>query len=637
MARRGKGPRGTAAEDNQQQVPQQKAAGAGEGDGHSTEAHSSSPQSQQLSEQNGSSSSSCNGEETNSSVNKCCDGKQPSQAHVRSLCSSSDNPSSQKQQQQTEQQPHLEQELVPVPHSSDSFNGGTRLTSLSQQQQLQLQQLQPQVTSQSFQNTGAVGEPCLHTPQQQNQFFSFPQQLHQTQLQSARLAEEGRGETVTIPVMRETGESSSDADRVLRRQLAVDTAAARARKKLLVASAVCLVFMAIEVVAGIAANSLALMTDASHLLSDLCAFLISLFALWVSQLKGTLSMSFGYHRAEILGALLSVLLIWGVTAALVVAALQRIAAPEKVEGGLMLLTASIGTAANLFMAHILHIHSHGIGRIHTGHGAEVEGAHSSSSNSNSGCCADNSEARALSPVRSAGCCGSSGNSSSNNRAKNNSYDLHGHDKNDARTLLLQKGPNDIEQQQQTAAAAKDDVYVRMEEDPETEIESMNLRAAYIHALGDLLQNIGVMIASAIIWYNPEYSIADPACTLLFSMFVILTTISIIREAVNVLMEGTPVGLDVAVLQSDLVSLRGVLEVHDLHVWSISIGRPALACHLVVCDEEAARRVLRAATLLCQRKHGILHTTIQTDFSSDASCCDTEAHQKCMEPITRAEL
>lgn len=179
--------------------------------------------------------------------------------------------------------------------------------------------------------------------------------------------------------------------------------------------------------------------------------------------------------------------------------------------------------------------------------------------------------------------------------------------------------------------------MRMEEDPETEIESMNLRAAYIHALGDLLQNIGVMVASAIIWYNPEYAIADPACTLLFSVFVLLTTLSIIREAVNVLMEGTPLGLDVAVLQSDLVSLKGVVEVHDLHVWSISIGRPALACHLVVCDEEAARRVLRAATLLCQRKHRILHTTIQTDFSSDKPCCDTEAHQKCMQPLTRAGL
>lgn len=58
--------------------------------------------------------------------------------------------------------------------------------------------------------------------------------------------------------------------------------------------------------------------------------------------------------------------------------------------------------------------------------------------------------------------------------------------------------------------------------------------------------------------------------------------AVTSQAVNVLMEGTPLGLDVAVLQSDLVSLRGVLEVHDLHVWSISIGRPALACHLVVC-------------------------------------------------------
>lgn len=63
------------------------------------------------------------------------------------------------------------------------------------------------------------------------------------------------------------------------------------------------------------------------------------------------------------------------------------------------------------------------------------------------------------------------------------------------------------------------------------------------------------------------------------------------QAVNVLMEGTPVGLDVAVLQSDLVSLRGVLEVHDLHVWSISIGRPALACHLVVCRRRLLLQLL----------------------------------------------
>ncbi|XP_022586735.2 zinc transporter 2 [Cyclospora cayetanensis] len=442
-------------------------------------------------------------------------------------------------------------------------------------------------------------------------------------------------EVVAISIVEGEGAPDPEEAEVLRRQQAVDTAAARARRKLLLASGVCLVFMAVEVVAGIAANSLALMTDASHLLSDLCAFLISLFALWVSQLKGTLSMSFGYHRAEILGALVSVLLIWGVTAALVVAALHRLAAPQRVEGGLMLLTASIGTAANLFMAHILHIHSHGIGHVHTTHtggNAEASGA---------GCCGstdNSSEGRPLLPMHTSnGCCGNGQNSSS---SRHDTHGMHNAVTREASSQVEEGGgaADSLQKQQQAlAVAAKGDMYIRMEDDPEIQIESMNLRAAYIHALGDLLQNIGVMIASAIIWYKPEYSIADPACTLLFSVFVLLTTISIIREAVNVLMEGTPLGLNVAVLQSDLVSLRGVVEVHDLHVWSISIGRPALACHLVVCDEEAARRVLRAATLLCQRKHGILHTTIQTDFASDASCCDTEAHQKCMEPLTRAGL
>ncbi|KAL8426875.1 hypothetical protein Efla_002483 [Eimeria flavescens] len=421
----------------------------------------------------------------------------------------------------------------------------------------------------------------------------------------------------------------------LRRQQVVDAAAARARKKLVMASGVCLVFMAIEIVAGVAANSLALMTDASHLLSDLCAFLISLFALWVSQLRGTLSMSFGYHRAEILGALLSVLLIWGVTAALVVAALDRIASPVQVQGGLMFLTATIGTAANVFMAKILHIHSHGIGRVHTEQHQHAPAAAASS------CSSSTVSPQQLTPkhAQAPSCCGSSSNSSSSSSSSSNAAHIHpkkdcgsSHKGPETELLLLQQegeeglADQQLQQQQQAAAAAPAaaggaaDVYVKLEGDPETEIESMNLRAAYIHALGDLLQNIGVMIASAIIWFKPEYSVADPICTLLFSVFVLLTTLSIIREAVNVLMEGTPLGLDVAELQADLVSLRGVLEVHDLHVWSISVGRPALACHLVVCDEEAARRVLKAATTLCQRKHRILHTTIQCRVERQPSVC-----------------
>nr|PUA83825.1 slc30a2 protein [Toxoplasma gondii TgCATBr9] len=169
-------------------------------------------------------------------------------------------------------------------------------------------------------------------------------------------------------------------------------------------------------------------------------------------------------------------------------------------------------------------------------------------------------------------------------------------------------------------------------DSERNYENMNLRAAYIHALGDLLQNIGVMIASALIWWRPDWAIADPICTFIFSIFVLFTTLSILKEALNVLMEGTPVGIDARALQEDLLLLPGVVEVHDLHVWSLSVGKPSLACHVVVENEDVARSVLRKATVLCQRKYAILHTTIQTDFSSDKRTCETEAHQKCSDPM-----
>ncbi|KAL8273480.1 hypothetical protein Esti_002546 [Eimeria stiedai] len=525
------------------------------------------------------------------------------------------------------------------PHSSGPHSSGAHTpeapteahpgwSSRSQQQQ-QLQQQQQRRGEEGHQISGCCGRVDLQQQQQQQQ-QQQPQQ-HQDDaiailVPRSPAASAANAAAGAAPAAAGAAAATGVESDALRRQQALDAAAARARGKLVMASGVCLVFMAIEVVAGIAANSLALMTDASHLLSDLCAFLISLFALWVSQLRGTLSMSFGYHRAEILGALLSVLLIWGVTAALVVAALDRIASPVPVQGGLMFLTASIGTAANVFMAHILHIHSHGIGLVHT----ESHKHHSNSSSSSS--------SSAVSPQhnsRHGGPCCSSSKKYAHVHSKREGG--NGNEGQETELLLLQQDGNEAAAQQQqqqqqlqpaaAAAASGTDVYVQLEEDPETEIESMNLRAAYIHAVGDLLQNIGVMIASAIIWFKPEYSVADPICTLLFSVFVLLTTLSIIREAVNVLMEGTPLGLDVAELQADLVSLRGVLEVHDLHVWSISVGRPALACHLVVCDEEAARKVLKAATLLCQRKHRILHTTIQTDFSSDNMCCDTEAHQK----------
>ena len=111
--------------------------------------------------------------------------------------------------------------------------------------------------------------------------------------------------------------------------------------------------MICEIIGGLIANSLAIMTDAAHLLSDLAGFLISIFALWLATRPATSRLSFGFHRAEILGALISVLLIWVLTGVLVYEAIWRLAHPEDVDGKIMFIVSAAGLACNFCMGMIL--------------------------------------------------------------------------------------------------------------------------------------------------------------------------------------------------------------------------------------------------------------------------------------------
>ncbi|MGZ3689009.1 MAG: cation diffusion facilitator family transporter [Bdellovibrionota bacterium] len=115
-----------------------------------------------------------------------------------------------------------------------------------------------------------------------------------------------------------------------------------------------LVFMAVELIGGWYANSLALISDGAHMLTDVGAMLLSLFAIWVSRRPSTPTMSFGYHRAEILGALVSGLSIWAISGALIYEGIQRLAAPPEVQGPVVFVIATIGLAANLLSMRMLH-------------------------------------------------------------------------------------------------------------------------------------------------------------------------------------------------------------------------------------------------------------------------------------------
>lgn len=121
-----------------------------------------------------------------------------------------------------------------------------------------------------------------------------------------------------------------------------------ARRKLIIASLLCLLFMIFETVGGFLANSLAIASDAAHLLTDLASFMISLFSIWMAHQPASKKMSFGYYRAEVIGALTSVLLIWLVTGILVFIAFQRLMSGQyDVDSRIMLITASFGVFVNI--------------------------------------------------------------------------------------------------------------------------------------------------------------------------------------------------------------------------------------------------------------------------------------------------
>eukprot|EP01054_Gregarina_sp_Poly1_P009946 Gregarina_sp_Poly_1__9945@NODE_656_length_6918_cov_257_889943_g498_i0_p2_GENE_NODE_656_length_6918_cov_257_889943_g498_i0NODE_656_length_6918_cov_257_889943_g498_i0_p2_ORF_typecomplete_len467_score38_93Cation_efflux/PF01545_21/4_3e62Herpes_LMP1/PF05297_11/0_0065DUF1980/PF09323_10/0_78NicO/PF03824_16/1_1DUF973/PF06157_11/1_3DUF973/PF06157_11/2_3e02DUF1129/PF06570_11/5_NODE_656_length_6918_cov_257_889943_g498_i052706670 len=444
----------------------------------------------------------------------------------------------------------------------------------------------------------------------------------------------------------------------------VKGAIGNAQKKLLIAICLCSTFMVAELVAGFWAHSLAILTDAAHMLSDVCSFGISLFAIFVSVKPGTVKMSFGYARAEILGALVSILAIWALTIWLVAEAVNRILNPQKVNAPIMVYTAVFGIVTNITLATVLdhhhshhhsHTHSHSHLHEHQLHKSDSSVLHKRSADSlenPENTCEEKREVSGSSP---SGSIAFSEIATPSAGAAAESYRVAASMLKDFSRRSI-AAPCDLTKRQSKSKemTSVEDLYLSIDEEMADHRKcsndedasqqyylqhplrhaaapgkgNINISAAYLHALGDLFQNLGVLVGGLVIWWKPAWTVADPICTLMFSVVVFSTTIGILKDAANVLMEGTPAGTDPGQIVSELRTLKNVIEVHDVHVWSLSMGKPALACHIVIDEPSKAKRVLAAATSLIQVKHMILHTTIQIDFSTNKSSCETDAHVKC---------
>ncbi|XP_011358671.1 zinc transporter 8 [Pteropus vampyrus] len=292
-----------------------------------------------------------------------------------------------------------------------------------------------------------------------------------------------------------------------------------AKWKLCAASGICFVFMIAEVVGGHIAGSLAVVTDAAHLLIDLTSFLLSLFSLWLSSKPPSKRLTFGWHRAEILGALLSILCIWVMTGVLVYLACERLLYPDyQIKATLMIIVSGCAVAANIILSVILH-------QRRPGHNHK----------------------------------GIQGNAS--------------------------------------------------------------VRAAFVHALGDLFQSISVLTSALIIYFKPDYKIADPICTFVFSILVLISTVTILRDLSILLMEGVPKNLNYNSVKELILAVDGVVSVHSLHIWSLTMNQVILSVHVVAAaswDSQAVRGEIAKALSNSFPVH-LLTIQMESPADQDPNC------------------
>lgn len=282
-----------------------------------------------------------------------------------------------------------------------------------------------------------------------------------------------------------------------------------------------------EAFGGWLTNSLALLADAGHMLTDAAALSLTLAAIWFAARPATAKKTFGYYRLEILAAFVNGIALVLISLWVIYEAFLRLSAPPEIKGAPMILIAAGGLVINLICAYLLH------------------GDH-----------------------------------------------------------------------------ARD----------------LNMRGAWLHVVGDALGS-ATAIAAGVLIVAFGWLWADAACSFLISLIIIFGAWNLIRESINVLLEGTPAHINLAAVEAAIRQTDGVRAVHDLHVWTITSGLEALSAHVRYDESIAPNDLLKSLRRRLGDEFGIRHLTIQMetpDLEDDTvHFCETGA--QCFEPNNKIEV
>ena len=279
------------------------------------------------------------------------------------------------------------------------------------------------------------------------------------------------------------------------------------------ALAITFTFAIIEAIAGYLAGSLALLSDAAHMVTDGAALGLALFAQIVSRRPPSARHSFGFGRAEALAAFVNAIAMLALVAWIVGEAITRFYTPHTVDGMMVAIVAAIGLIMNLIVAAIL------------------------------------------------------------SRDK----------------------------------------------------KSVNTRAALVHVMGDLLGSIAALISGVVIYFSGWMEI-DAWLSILVALLILKSTFAILKESYHFLMEGVPLSIDYIAVGKDLHAVKGVLAVHDLHVWEMSPNQPALIGHFEVDSLRQWPALMRRINAMLLERHGIDHVTLQPELVSDLQDDDNVVSQ-----------
>ncbi len=148
--------------------------------------------------------------------------------------------------------------------------------------------------------------------------------------------------------------------------------------------------------------------------------------------------------------------------------------------------------------------------------------------------------------------------------------------------------------------------------------NLNVKGAFLHVLADGLGSIGVLAAALLIRWTGSF-VWDPLVSAGVCVLILWSSGRLIKESFHVFMEGSPAHLDIPGLNKSLAGIPGVVDVHDLHVWTITSGFVSLSAHLKILKNQDAREILRKAHDVVSARYGVLHTTFQLEIAAEPGC------------------